>query len=354
MIGMVIAGEYRVDKLIGVGGMAEVYRCVSLSSGRIVALKVLKKEYNNNAEFLRRFEREAQAVLTLSHENIVRSYSVGEDQGYHYIVMEYVSGSTLKSLIQKEGMLPVKQAVDIACQLLGALEHAHENGFIHRDVKPQNVLINTKGMAKLADFGIAREADASTMTFAGTNVIGSVHYISPEQARGEAVTAESDIYSMGIVLYEMITGQVPFQGDTTVSIALKHLQLEMRPPIQLRRHMPKALNDVIMKATAKEPQQRYHSAAQMREDIQRAMREPNGAFAKLEAKPKKRRGISGVFKIGLLCMLMLGVFAVTFFTVRTLWETSRTEQSALIPKLVGKKLEDAEQTAELRGYSISI
>lgn len=353
MIGTVLSGEYRVDKLIGSGGMAYVYRCVSLSTGRIVAVKVLREEHREDEEFRRRFQREARAGLSLSHPNIVGSLDVGEDQGRPYIVLEYVRGYTLKQLIRERGPLPVKQATDIACQLLRALEHAHGNGIIHRDVKPQNVLLDKRGVPKLADFGIARETD-TTATF-GDSVMGSVHYISPEQARGEEVGVRSDLYSLGVILYEMITGQVPFTGDTTVAIALKHLQEPMEPPIALRRHMPRALNDVILKATAKDPQLRYESAAAMSADVCRALREQNGRFARIRDKAqaaRATRGPSGVLKVGLVLLLILSMFVMVFFTFRSLWQ--RSQATTLVPKLLGRTLEEAQQTARLRGYMVEV
>lgn len=360
MIGMVLSGRYKVECLIGTGGMAEVYRALCIQTGRTVALKVLKEQFKDDAEFLRRFEREAQAVLSLSHENIVRSYDVGEDQGYHYIVLEYVEGCTLKEMIRNQGAMNPRQVVAIAGQLLDALGHAHHFGIIHRDIKPQNVIMTPKGKAKLADFGIARDADSSTVTFAGTNVLGSVHYISPEQAKGEVVTVESDLYSLGITIYEMLTGSVPFGGDNSVSIALKHLQEPMIPPAQICRHISSAFNDVVLKATAKDPAMRYHSAAEMKRDILRALREPNGSFARVaKAKGASRprdgkRRVSGVFKIALTMVLALGLFLMMFLLVRSLWDRDRAFESDLVPKLTGKTLDEAEQIAELRGYTIEV
>lgn len=360
MIGMVLSGRYKVECLIGTGGMAEVYRALCIQTGRTVALKVLKEQFKDDAEFLRRFEREAQAVLSLSHENIVRSYDGGEDQGYHYIVLEYVEGCTLKEMIRNQGAMNPRQVVAIAGQLLDALGHAHHFGIIHRDIKPQNVIMTPKGKAKLADFGIARDADSSTVTFAGTNVLGSVHYISPEQAKGEVVTVESDLYSLGITIYEMLTGSVPFGGDNSVSIALKHLQEPMIPPAQICRHISSAFNDVVLKATAKDPAMRYHSAAEMKRDILRALREPNGSFARVaKAKGASRprdgkRRVSGVFKIALTMVLALGLFLMMFLLVRSLWDRDRAFESDLVPKLTGKTLDEAEQIAELRGYTIEV
>lgn len=359
-IGKVVACKYRVDSLIGTGGMANVYKAYTLSGNKPVAIKVLKEEYEQDAEFVRRFRREAQAVLSLSHENIVRSYDVGEEEGSYYIVLEYVPGMTLKEIIRRDGAMQPRAAVNIASQMLEALQHAHESGIIHRDVKPQNVIVTSRGKAKLADFGIARDAKASTMTFQGSNVIGSVHYISPEQARGEAVAAEGDVYSMGITLYEMLTGQLPFAGDNSVSIAIKHLQEELVPPIELRPEIPRALNDVVVKATAKNPAMRYHSAKAMRRDLLRAMREPNGKFVKLsvqqaeQAEKPRRKGVSGVVKIGIICLTAIALCATVFFTVHALWERDRGAEKELVPKLVGKTVEEAKQTAELRGYVLEV
>lgn len=278
----VIDGKYRVICEVGSGGMAHVYRTINMSSRKVVAVKMLKEEYLDDQEFLRRFEREAKASLALSHENIVRAFGVGDDNGIPYIVLEYVEGKTLKDLIRESpgGHLSVQQAIGICSQILDALSYAHEHGIIHRDVKPQNVIVTNRGKAKLADLGIAREVTASTVTFAGKNVIGSVHYISPEQANGLPATEESDIYSVGISLYEMLTGTVPFIGDTTVSTALMHLSAEPVPPRELNPSIPSALNDIVLRAIEKKPEMRYSSAKLMRSDLIRSLSHPNGTFAR--------------------------------------------------------------------------
>lgn len=353
MIGTTLAGKYRIDSLIGSGGMANVYKAFSLIDQKTVAVKVLKDEFKEDAGFVRRFKMEARAVLTLSHDNIVRSFDVGEDNGCYFIVLEYVEGATLKELIQKEGGLSPRDAVNIACQMLDALSHAHERGIIHRDVKPQNVIVNRRGKAKLADFGIARDVSTSTRTFAGANVLGSVHYLSPEQAKGEQVSVESDIYSMGITLYEMLTGTVPFIGETSVSIALKHLNEEIPAPVSSDPSLPRSLSDIVVKAASKDPALRYHSARDMRHDLIRTLREPNGTFAvirkKTDPKPKRRR-VSHVWNIGILTVIALGLFVIMFFLGRSLLEREPSQQEAdLIPKLTEKTLEDAENFAKLRG-----
>lgn len=359
MIGRVISGRYTVESLIGSGGMANVYKAYDNMLGRTVALKVLKAEHRGDMEFVRRFEREARAVLTLSHENIVRSYAVGEDGDISYIVLEYVEGSTLKELIKSDGPISPKVAVSITAQVLDALAHAHESGIIHRDVKPQNVIITPRGKAKLTDFGIARDVAATTRTYAGSNVVmGSVHYISPEQARGDDVTAASDIYSCAIMLFEMLTGKVPFGGDNSVAIALKHLQEDITPPVEINPKIPRALSDVIVKAASKEISLRYQSAKQMKSDLLRSLREPHGKFARLEknAVETKRRGWHGVMNIVLMLVVVLGLFTALFFIARSVNEDQGDAPAAeyIIPNVKAKKLEEAKGVAELRGFELNV
>ncbi len=350
----ILSGRYRIDSLVGSGGMANVYKAYDLQENRVVALKVLKDEHREDADFLRRFEREAQAVLSLSHDNIVKSYDVGEDDGVPYIVLEYVEGSTVKDILTREGALSPRVAVSIASQVLSALSQAHERGIIHRDVKPQNVIITPSGRAKLADFGIARDVASTTRTFAGTNVIGSVHYLSPEQARGDEVTTESDIYSCGIMLYEMLLGEVPFAGENSVAIALKHLHEDITPPIELNPKLSRALSDIIVKATSKKPSMRYHTAAQMREDLQRALREPHGKFARVKNVDKEtRRSRSyGVLNIALMTVVVIGLFAALFFIIRAWRDGGAPGGEDLIPTLAGKSVEEAREIASLRNFTL--
>ena len=359
MIGKLISGRYLIESLIGSGGMANVYKAYDNMLGRTVALKVLKAEHRGDMEFVRRFEREARAVLTLSHENIVRSYAVGEDGDISYIVLEYVEGSTLKELIKSDGPISPKVAVSITAQVLDALAHAHESGIIHRDVKPQNVIITPRGKAKLTDFGIARDVAATTRTYAGSNVVmGSVHYISPEQARGDDVTAASDIYSCAIMLFEMLTGKVPFGGDNSVAIALKHLQEDITPPVEINPKIPRALSDVIVKAASKEISLRYQSAKQIKSDLLRSLREPHGKFARLEknAGETKRRGWHGVMNIVLMLVVVLGLFTALFFIARSVNEDQGDAPAAeyIIPNVKAKKLEEAKGVAELRGFELNV
>ena len=353
-----ISERYRILENIGSGGMANVYKAIDEQTQNIVAIKVLKEEHADDADFLRRFELEAKAALKLSHPNIVRSFDVGTDGDTHYIVFEYVQGSTLKDIIREDGPLTPKEAVSVASQILDALEHAHNNGIIHRDVKPQNVMITNQGVAMLTDFGIARDTASTTRTFAGTNVIGSVHYLSPEQARGDQVGPESDIYSCGIMLYEMLTGQVPFGGENSVAIAIKHLQEDIKPPIAVNSRIPRALSDVVIKATAKKIELRYQTAAAMRADLWRALREPHGKFARLETQPPSKdqpapakRSHFSVGNIALLVILVLGMFTALFFTVQAMRESKLIDsKDYVIPSFQGKKFSEAKELASLRGF----
>ena len=236
MIGTIIDGSYQITEKVGSGGMADVYKAWDIEKEMYVALKILKSEYTENAEFVRRFKREATAMYNIRHENIVRVFEMGMYEGMYYIAMEYIEGITLKNIIKRHGALPTDVCVYIAKQICDALGYAHSMGIIHRDIKPQNIIVVDDWSIKIVDFGIARDVSASTMTFMGPNVLGSVHYISPEQAKGEIVDHKSDIYSLGIVLYEMLTGELPFEGDTTVTVALKHINENIRRPRYLNRY----------------------------------------------------------------------------------------------------------------------
>lgn len=280
MEGKVLNGRYRIDCLVGSGGMAEVYKAYDLKAERTVAVKTLKKEFCEDPQYLRRFTREAQAMLSLSHKNIVSIYDVGSEGSDHYLVLEYIDGCTLRDYMDKNGALKPNIAVKVACEVLDGLSHAHSNGLVHRDVKPQNVMISSKHEIKLADFGIAKFAGSSTRTYEGGEALGSVYYISPEQARGDSVDAQTDIYSLGVMLYEMLTGKPPFSGENAVQIALKHINDEMVPPYEVNNQIPIALSDVIMKATAKNREQRYKYADDMKRDLLRALKHPRSRFVK--------------------------------------------------------------------------
>ena len=270
MIGKRISGRYHILETIGGGGMANVYKAHDAILNRTVAVKVLRPQFSDDDEFIRRFRREAQAATSLSHPNVVSIYDVGEESDLYYIVMEYVDGLTLKQLIQQRGSLPIEEIVDIMMQISSAIAHAHANQIVHRDIKPHNILISEQGEAKVTDFGIARAMTSATITHTNS-VMGSVHYLSPEQARGGMVNEKSDIYSLGIVLYEMVTGRVPFSGDTAVSIAIKHLQTEVPSPRKFNPTLPQSLENIILKATAKDPFHRYASVREMETDLHTAL-----------------------------------------------------------------------------------
>ena len=258
MIQRILARRYELQELIGGGGMADVYKAQDKLLDRAVAVKILHQQYANDAEFVEKFRREATAAAKLAHPNIVNIYDVGEDGGSQYIVMEYVSGPTLKEVIQQRGCLEPIEAVRIAKEIASALESAHRNNLVHCDIKPHNILVMPDGHIKVTDFGIARAVSASTMTYSGS-VMGSVHYFSPEQAKGTVITTKSDVYSLGVVLYEMLTGQLPFNGETSVSIALKHLQEEPVPIRQLNPSIPPVLEAIVQKAMSKDPADRPNS-----------------------------------------------------------------------------------------------
>jgi serine/threonine-protein kinase len=358
--GTIIGHRYRVVELIGSGGMARVYRVVSLSNRKTYAVKVLKDEYKNDSEFLRRFEREARAVLHLSHDNIVRAYDVGETEGLPYIVLEYIEGQTLKEILDKNGPMPPRIAVALTVQVLDALSAAHSAGIIHRDVKPQNVIVMHNGKVKLMDFGIAREVSASTVTFAGSTVLGSVHYLSPEQAKGVPVTEGSDLYSTGVMLYEMLTGRVPFDGETSVAIALKHISDIPAPPIQFNTKIPPALNDVVLRALNKDISRRYQTANEMSVHLRRSLKDPNGEFARYSAIAKapvppikKRRAPRGALHIGLTVAALVVVLIGIFIILRSTYQSS-DESFELVPTLIDRPIEEARKKAENFGFSFEV
>ena len=268
MIGKVLGDRYEIIEEVGVGGMAKVYKALDTVLNRYVAVKVLKNEYMEDQDFLRKFAMEAQSAASLTHANIVSVFDVGssyvDGRKYNYIVMEYVDGKTLKDIIDEKQILPIEDIVNYGVQIASALECAHKNGIIHRDIKPHNMLIDKSNNLKATDFGIARISSSATLTYTST-VLGTVHYISPEQAKGKFIDEKSDIYSLGVVLYQMATGEVPFDAPNAVGIALKHIQDPLVPPIKLRHDLPKGLNDIIVKAMAKDPNDRFKSATELKE-----------------------------------------------------------------------------------------
>lgn len=276
-IGKRLDGRYEIHELIGVGGMANVYRCTDTIDDREVAIKILKDEYLNNEEFIRRFKNESKAIAMLSHPNIVKVYDVSFGDMIQYIVMEYIDGITLKEYIDRQGIIEWKDALHLATQILKALQHAHECGIVHRDIKPQNIMLLQDGTIKVTDFGIARFSDKATRTMT-EQAIGSVHYIAPEQARGDVTDGKTDIYSVGVMLYEMLTGKLPFDGDSAVSVALMQLQSTPKRPREVNPGIPIGLEQITMKAMQKQPSARYTSAAEMLSDIERFRLNPSIVF----------------------------------------------------------------------------
>ena len=282
-IGMTLGERYRILRPIGKGGMAVVYLAEDLrEGGRKVAVKILRAELTTDAEFIRRFDTEAKAASSLSHQNIVKVFDVGEQDDLRYIVMEYVEGVTLKQMIQQRGRIPWETAVPLAIQIGLALDHAHRNGIVHRDIKPHNILVTPQMTAKVADFGIARAATANTITVTGGSALGSVHYFSPEQARGTLVGEKSDIYSLGILLYEMLTGRVPFDGDSAVTIAIKHIQDAPAPPTSIDSSIPNGLEAIVLKCIQKNPERRYDDVRALVDELDALMVEPDGVYGVLE------------------------------------------------------------------------
>ena len=273
--GTFLADRYEIIERVGAGGMSDVYRATDHILERDVAVKVLKSEFAEDAGFVSKFRAEAQSAAGLEHPNIVNIYDVGSEDGMYYIVMEYVEGITLKTYIEKKGHLNYKEVISIAIQVGRGIEAAHNKGIIHRDIKPQNIIISHEGKVKVTDFGIARAASSNTMS---ADVMGSVHYSSPEQARNGYVTAQSDIYSLGIVMYEMATGVVPFDGETAVQIAIQHLQGEMTPPSKLIEDIPVSIEKIILKATQKSPERRYSDMGELLVDLKKALVNPDEDF----------------------------------------------------------------------------
>lgn len=363
LINRTLDNRYTILERIGGGGMADVYRAIDNLLDRSVAVKVLHAQFAADEDFVRRFRREGQAAAKLSHPNIVNIYDVGHDGDIYYIVMEYIAGETLKEKIQRSGHLAVEEALHIAAQIAEALEHAHQNNLVHCDIKPHNILITPSGRIKVTDFGIARAATSASMTQTGT-VIGSVHYFSPEQAKGSIINAKSDLYSLGVVMYEMLTGQVPFTGETPISIALKHIQDEPRRPSELNPDIPPLVEAIVLKAMAKDSAQRYASASEMIKDIRyaqnylqdqqtrRLAREdfPTQVLPRVAVDhdgntpqkppgkpPRARRRIPWPLIGALLALLLLGFAVGAFMAYGKFWSSS----DVVVPNVVGKSVDEA-------------
>lgn len=364
--GRLLGNRYEIMQKIGNGGMAMVYKAKCHVLNRYVAVKILRDEFTTDEEFIKRFEIEAQAAASITHPNIVSVYDVGREGNLYYIVMELIKGKTLKEIIIEEGgPLPWKWSVNIAIQIASALDVAHKNNIVHRDIKPHNIIITEDGVAKVTDFGIAKAVSNSTMTAFGTT-IGSVHYFSPEHARGGFTDAKSDIYSLGVVMYEMLTGRVPFDADTPVSVALKHMQEEPISPNEINEKIPKAVNDIILKAMRKDVSLRYQNATAMLSDLNKALKNPEGDFVdnsnyeedfptqkisteeieeaaknSREVKDnfiKRHKGISIFIGIVLLFVLSLGG-TLAYLNITVPKETT-------VPNLVGVNKEEAKKQVE--------
>lgn len=346
--------------------MATVYKAKCHVLNRYVAVKVLKDEYTTDSEFIRRFNAEAQAAAALAHANIVSIYDVGNEDNIYYIVMELIQGKTLKQIINEDGSLPWKWSINIAIQIASALEAAHRNNIVHRDIKPHNIIITEEGLAKVTDFGIAKAVSNSTITAFGTT-IGSVHYFSPEHAKGGFTDAKSDLYSLGVVMYEMLTGRVPFDADTPVSIALKHMQEKPVEPIKLNPSIPFAVNQIILKAMQKEPSLRYQTATEMISDLTKALKNPEGQFVndiedtgrtqvvktvkeenETKNSKKKKGKIKTYFekhpktKIATIIIACILLFFVTIFATKALMDMG-TVKDVPMPELVGKTEEEIKE-----------
>lgn len=276
-IGRKLDGRYEITELIGIGGMADVYKAIDIIDDKVVAVKILKNEFANEEEFLRRFRNESKAIAVLSHPNIVKIYDVGFTDKIQFIVMEYIDGITLKEFMEQQGVLRWKDAIHFTVQILRALQHAHDRGIVHRDIKPQNIMLFPDGTIKVMDFGIARFAREEGKTLSD-KAIGSVHYISPEQARGDITDEKSDIYSVGIMMFEMLTGQKPFDADNPVTVALMHMQAKPKLPRQINDTIPEGLEEIVVRAMQKDPSKRYQSASEMIKDIEQFKRNPSIVF----------------------------------------------------------------------------
>ncbi len=359
MIGTILMERYRLDERIGEGGMASVYRAMDLRTGHRVAVKFLRQELQDNPEFLDRFRREATAASRMSHHNIVNLLDIGDNPSAPYLVFEFVDGKTLKEIITEHGHLPQGTAVQIAIRILSALRHAHEAGVVHRDIKPQNILVDRQGYIKVSDFGIARMVGANTSDIEKKQgILGSVHYFSPEQAKGGTATFASDLYSVGCVLYEMLTGKVPFEGETQVSIAMQHVQARAQPIHELVKEVSSPVEAVVQKAMAKEPAERYPSALLMAQALHAALSPTTTLDEPVFVNNKRQRfkqrvkpkvlGRANILLVLLSLVLLAGVFAGAFFIYKDIVNTTKA------PLLTGYTVDLAVLEANKEGIKTKI
>lgn len=365
MLDSVINGRYRIECELGSGGMADVYKAFDIVEKMFVALKIIKAEYCADPGYVARFEKEADTVLSLKCKNIACAYDYGkytDENGAErsYIALEYVEGCTLKDSLNEHGAISPRMAAGITMSVLDALECAHNSGYIHRDVKPQNILISTDKTVKLSDFGIAKESVSDAENYEGRDIIGSVHYISPEQANKGVANEKSDIYSTGIMLYEMLVGHPPFDGDSAMQVAMQHITGTITPPMELNPSVPPALNDVVLKATAKNPEDRYMSAADMKKDISKAMFHPNKRLLPISRDDETKSGKQGkgraklwhlVLPISAAIVIIVGVFLLWYFLSA---KDSIGRGYARVPELCGKNQAQAEQLLSQRDLELIV
>ena len=362
--GKMLGNRYEIIEQVGNGGMATVYKAKCHVLNRFVAVKVLRDEFTTDEEFVKRFNTEAQSAASLTHPNIVSVYDVGSEGDLHYIVMELIKGKTLKEIINEDGALSWKWSVNVAIQIASALETAHKNNIVHRDIKPHNIIITEDGIAKVTDFGIAKAVSNSTITAFGST-IGSVHYFSPEHAKGGFTDPKSDLYSLGVVLYEMVTGKVPFSADTPVSVALKHMQEKPTEPIEINPSIPKSVNSIIMKAMQKDINLRYQTATEMLRDLSKAIKNPNDDFVvmeKIEAtqrlstiydrsdlkEEKREKGLKAFISKHKALSITIGailLFIITIFATYLLLNLT-AKKDVQIPDLTGKEQSQAQTEVE--------
>lgn len=363
LIGKTLGGRYVVIEQIGEGGMATVYKAKDQLLNRYVAVKVLKHEYTQDEEFIKKFKRESIAAASLTHPNIVSIFDVGEDQEVYYIIMEYISGETLKEYIKKNGKLNYKKALDIAYQIALALENAHKNGVVHRDIKPHNIMITDEGTVKVTDFGIARASTVATVT--NTNkVLGSVHYLSPEQAKGGFSDHRTDIYSLGVVLYEMLTGKLPFDADSPITVAIKHIQDDLVEPVEIDTTIPLSVNDIVKKSLEKDMFKRYQTTRQLIEDIIKVKENPNIKISDIQdnsqatriidakevekalQKKKKRNFIKPLF----ITLSILVLAFIVVYSYNNLFKARDVE----VPNIIGLKENEAKLKLESIGLQLEV
>lgn len=381
MSNRVISGKYVLLRKQGDGGMAIVYKARRLDTGEIVAIKIIRPEYANDSGFIRRFKREEAAMARLSHPNIVKTYESGVDNNQFYIVMEYLEGENLKDYINRNGPLKPEMAIYIAIQVSRALQHAHANGIVHRDIKPNNILLSSNSQVKVADFGMAKVGPAGTVSYHNNNLFGSVYYISPEQVRGLQSTERSDIYSFGITLFEMMTGRVPYTGETPIAVALQHTRSGFPDPREINPDISPAMRDIIMKAAAREPYRRYSTAGELEIDLQRCLREPDGDFVvKIPIRQKAQqppaipqpqesepvdgpveRNTHRPFSSRLMITVLSSLLAVILFIIIILATTGRlgggknTETvTVIVPNLIEKTEEEAREMLSASNLKVNV